>query len=143
VAPTVALERVAALWLGGRPGEARQAALQVGAPDRLGRRGDPVAATYASAIARVITGIEREDRVATLVEGLVGNVGERPLSFQEDEHFFGGELARQSGDLRRAATSYQRCIDLARDEWPANWARFRLAQLASAVLGTADRATTP
>jgi predicted RNA polymerase sigma factor len=102
-----------------------------------------VAITYGAAIARVITGIEREDRVASLVEGLVGSMGDRPLLFQEDEHFFGGELARQSGDLQRAATRYQRCIDLARDEWPANWARFRLAQLASTILGTGERATTP
>jgi tetratricopeptide (TPR) repeat protein len=132
-APTAALQQVAALWLTGRPAEARQVALHVGEPDTQGRRGDPVAATYAAAIARVMTGIEREDRMATIVDSLLGNVGERPLLFQEDEHFFAGELARQRGDLGGAAMRYQRCIDLARDEWPANWARFRLSQLAFAA----------
>jgi tetratricopeptide (TPR) repeat protein/predicted Ser/Thr protein kinase len=134
-APTAALQRVAALWLAGRTSAARSAALQVGAPDAQGRRGDPVAATYASAIARVMTGIEREDRLATVVDSLLGNVGERPLLFKEDVHFFAGELARQRGDRNGAAIRYQRCIDLARDEWPANWAHYRLNQLASAAAG--------
>ena len=42
----------------------------------------------------------------------------------------GGELARRRGDLPQAVLQYQRCIDLSRDAWPANWARFRLVQLA-------------
>jgi hypothetical protein len=78
----------------------------------------------------VLTGIEREDRIAAVVGSLLGNVGERSLRFQEDEHFFAGELARQRGDYGEAALRYQRCIDLARDEWPANWARYRLSQVA-------------
>jgi WD40 repeat protein len=139
-APTAALQRVAALWLAGHPAAARQAALHVGDADAQGRGGDIVATTYASAIARVITGLEREDRVTALVDSLVGNMGERPLLFQEDEHFFAGELAAQRGDRGQAAGYYQRCIDLARDVWPANWARFRLSQLASTA---ARGAATP
>jgi len=141
-APTAALQRVAALWLAGRPSEARQTAQHMGEPDAQGRRGDPVAATYAAAIARVITGIEHEDRVTALVDSLLGNVGERPLLFQEDVQFFAGELARQRGDLSVAAMRYQRCIDLARDEWPANWSRYRLGQLASAAVAAGDRASS-
>jgi tetratricopeptide (TPR) repeat protein len=134
-APTAALQRVAALWLAGRADEAVAAAQRIGERSGPGRRGDPVAATYASAIARVITGTEAEDRLSTVVGSLLGNVGQRSLAFQEDIHFFVGELARQRGDIREASMRFQRCIDLARDEWPANWARYRLSQLAPAAAG--------
>ncbi len=132
-AVTAALQRVAALWFGGRRGEAHRAALHIGRPDGRGWRGDPVAVTYAAAVARMITGIEREDRMGAVVDSLLVSVGERSLLFQDDGHFFGGELARQRGDVEQAAVRYQRCIDVARDTWPSNWARFRLAQLAPAL----------
>jgi len=80
--------------------------------------------------------------VTALVDSLLGNVGERPLLFQEDVQFFAGELARQRGDLSGAAVRYQRCIDLARDEWPANWSRYRLSQLAQAAVASGERAST-
>ncbi|MEW6199048.1 MAG: serine/threonine-protein kinase [Planctomycetota bacterium] len=135
--PQVALQRVAALWLAGRPAEARQAAARVSEPSLPGRYADIVASTYASVIARVITGIERESTAAALVDSLLGAVGERRVLFQDDEHFFAGELARQRGASAEAAVHYQRCIDLARDEWPANWARCRLGPPVGAAAGHA------
>ena len=130
--PALTLQRVSALLLAGRLTEARQAALHVGNPDARGRQADIVAATYASVIARLITGIERESTAAAVVDSLVGNFGDRPLLFQDDEYFFAGELDRQRGDTATAAVHYQRCIDLAHDNWPSNWARYRLGQLAAA-----------
>jgi len=128
-AALVALQRVAALLLAGRPAQARLAAMEVGGPDRAGRYPDIVSATYASVISRLITGIERESTAATALDSLLANIGERSLLFQDDQHFFAGEILRQRGELERAAVSYQRCVDLARDAWPANWARYRLAHL--------------
>jgi predicted RNA polymerase sigma factor len=62
------------------------------------------------------------------------------LEFQDDAHFFRGELARQRGDLAEATVQYQRCIDVSRDPWPANWSRFRLAQLAANPARTKEAA---
>ena len=80
-----------------------------------------------------MTGIERESAATALIDSLLGQLGERSLLFRDDEHFFAGELARLQGDLERAANEYQRCIDLARDPWPSNWARERLRQLPIAM----------
>jgi tetratricopeptide (TPR) repeat protein len=134
LAPQIGLQRVAALLLAGHNAAAREAALAVGEPDSRGRRSDLVAMTYARVIARVLTGIERESAVGTLVDSVVGNVGQRVLLFRDDEFFFAGELARQRGDLAQAAAQYQRGIDTARDPWPANWARYRLQHLPPSVV---------
>gem|GEM_PF-1103810 len=127
--PTVALQLVAALTLAGQLTEARQAALRIGRQDELGREVDLVALTYANLIACRMAGVERDDPRATALDSLVGTFGERSLLFQEDEYFFAAETLRQRGDLFNAAVQYQRCIDLARDVWPANWARYRLSTL--------------
>ncbi|MEW6252059.1 MAG: hypothetical protein AB1716_15580, partial [Planctomycetota bacterium] len=101
--------------------------------------GDFVAARFARSIARIITGIEHGSAAAALIDTLLSSFGERPLLFRDDEHFFAGELARAKGDLPRALSEYQQCIDLARDPWPANWARARLARLAPPAQGTTSR----
>jgi len=54
------------------------------------------------------------------------------LLYWDDVPFFVGELARARGDRTQAAVQYQRCVDLARDVWPSNWARYRLKHLAPA-----------
>jgi hypothetical protein len=125
-APTAALQRVSALMLAGRSAEARQAALRIGAPDPWGRYGEILATRYASVIARLITGIEQDSPAEAMLDGVLGS-----LLFQDDQHFFAGEMARQRGEASEAARHYQRCIDLSRDDWPANWARYRLGQLSS------------
>lgn len=136
-APAAALQRVVALLRAGRTGEARRAALHIGDPDPFGRRSEVVATTYASVIARLLTGVERESAAAAVLDSLLASFGERPLLFQDDEHFFAGEMATQRGAPAEAVEHYQRCLDLARDEWPANWARYRLSQL------TQNRAAAP
>ncbi len=130
LAPLIGLQHVAALLLANRTEEARAVAARIGDPDPWNRRGDLVATTYAGVTARVIAGIERQSAVATLVDSVLGSLGPRAADFREDEYFFAGELARQRGDEAQAAVQYQRCLDLARDTWPANWARYRLRHLA-------------
>jgi hypothetical protein len=92
-----------------------------------------VAQAAARAIARFITGLESDAPLAAGWETLLTTFGQTAfaLEFHDDVHFFRGELARRRGDIATAMVHYQRCIDLSRDPWPANWSRFRLAQLAS------------
>jgi tetratricopeptide (TPR) repeat protein len=130
-APTVALERVAALVMGDHLPEARQAALRIGEADSWGRFGDPVAATAARIVARVLTGQEDQAPALAGLDDLVTRFDERSLLYKDDGPFFIGELARKRGDYTQAAQQYERCIDLAQDTWPANWARYRLAELAA------------
>ncbi len=127
-APTLVLERTAALVFTGQVSRARAAAGRIGEPDARGRTGDIVAMTSARAIARVMTGIESESLMAAGLDSLLGSLAKPSLLYRDDEHFFLGELARHRGDLAEAAVEYQRCIDLSRDAWPANWARHRLEQ---------------
>jgi WD40 repeat protein/tetratricopeptide (TPR) repeat protein len=132
IAPTVGLQRVAALVMASRPVAARRAALLVNQPDPWGRHGDPVAGFSARMIARVMTGLEEETLTSLVLSNLPAVFDpERRLLYLDDGQFFSGELARQRGDLDQAAASYQRCVDLSRDAWPANWARFRLEHLAA------------
>lgn len=131
--PAAQLQQVAALLLADELAAARRIALKIGERDPFGRTLDVVGVTYASVIARVITGIERESAAATILDSLLGSVGEHRLALQDDEHFFAGELARQRNDPGAAADHYQRCIDLARDNWPSDWARFRLHQIRPAL----------
>jgi len=49
--------------------------------------------------------------------------------YRDDIEYIAGELAMKRGEYDQAAQRYQRCIDLAQDDWPANWARYRLMQL--------------
>ncbi len=129
--PTIRLQRTAALVLAGRMHDARAAARRIAEPGGLSRGGGFVAVTFASAIARGITGLESESPQEMALDSLVGQLGKQSLLYRDDEHFFAGELARQRGDPSEALVQYQRCIDLSRDEWPANWARHRLTQLAA------------
>jgi len=129
-AATANLQRVAALILADRLADARRATANIDSVGATrGRFSDVVARTYARVIAQQMTGIERESPAAAIVDSVFGHVGDLPLLFHDDEHFFAGELARRRGDWNEAAMSYQRCIDLSRDTWPANWSRQRLAQL--------------
>jgi tetratricopeptide (TPR) repeat protein len=129
--PLADLQRVAALVLGGRAEEGQAVAQEITQREQSMRALDPVAATYASVLARVIAGIEPENAIASVFNKLIAMPG--ALLYREDEFFFAGELARRRGDLSLAAAHYQRCIDLARDDWPASWARVRLLELSRSV----------
>ncbi len=129
--PLVALQYTAALLMAEQPHAARAAARDITRQDP-GSTTDIVATTFASVIARQITGVARENPQAVALDSLVGSIGVRSLLFRDDEHFFAGELARLRGEDAKATLAYQRCIDLSRDTWPANWARYRLQQMAPA-----------
>ncbi|MBK9126502.1 MAG: protein kinase [Phycisphaerales bacterium] len=136
--PTVNLQRLAALSLAGRLSEARQVANSLGEPDAFGRPGDPVATAAARIIARVLIAAEDESWASGALDELLTRFDPRALLHTDDLPFFAGELARLRGDLGQAAVQYQRCIDLSRDVWPANWARFRLEQLATTAAAEAE-----
>ena len=135
--PTIQLQQTAALVLAGRLPEARVVARRIGALRRDSPRIDVNATTSASDIAYYLTGLESESPAAAFIQRyLVGAVAagvgmESVLRFHDDGHFFQGELARQNEKYEEAAAQYQRCIDVARDNWPANWARYRLQQLSN------------
>ncbi len=139
LAPLAALERVAALLRDGQPDAARDAVAQVSMADTHGRPGDAVAAAAARVIARFITGMESQQFFETGFESLLTSTfAERSLDFHDDVHFFAGELAELEGEPSEAAVHYQRCIDTARDVWPANWSRYRLRQLTDDLQVGAD-----
>lgn len=125
-APTIALQRIAALVLAGRLAEGRQALAKLGEPDRWGRPSDSVATASARITARVLLG-EDISLAASALDELLIRLDPRTVLYKDDLPFFAAELARMRGDAQQAATLYQRCIDLARDAWPSNWARERLA----------------
>jgi tetratricopeptide (TPR) repeat protein/predicted Ser/Thr protein kinase len=131
--PTVQLEQVAALVLGQDAARARSIAAHIGSFSRAAVRADPAAMDAARDIARTLTGLETERPVIAwftqLAAEAVENLRVVDLRFHDDAYFFEGELARVSGNRAHALASYQRCIDLARDEWPSGWARYRLRQL--------------
>lgn len=127
--PTVQLQLTAALVLAGKLSEARAVTFRIGSVRRRSPSYDVVATNSARDIARFLTGLESESLLAAGVQRLLAEFAGESLQFHDDDPFFKGELARHRGDPAEAAAQYQRCIDLARDAWPANWARFRLLQL--------------
>jgi len=90
-----------------------------------------------AAIAGIL--VEGEGRVAGGVQAISSLLPEQSRVYQDDLEFFAGEAARRRGDLAAARARYQSCVDQARDAWPADWARFRLEQLATQ---TATQPTT-
>lgn len=65
------------------------------------------------------------------MQAMLGYLEGLSVPYRDELVFIAGETARARGDLTLAARQYQRCIDLARGDWPANWARYRLQQLPS------------
>lgn len=136
LAPLASLQRVAALVMSGRAAEARQAVGSVGDPDAWGRTADPVAVTATRITARTLASIDEESLALRALDELLTRLDARALLYKDDLRFFLGELARRRGDLDEARVQYQRCLDLAQDEWPSNWARRRLAELRGPDLGS-------
>ena len=150
--PMVAMQQVAALTLAGRSAEARAVVARIAGPAvtslRGSRRADSeqairaiVATQAARVIGRLMTELSPEAAADadwdTLLpsfferERVVSVYAEPLLQFYDDVHFFTAEVARQRGHLQDAAVEYQRCIDVARDTWPADWAQYRLSQIAA------------
>jgi len=142
--PAVQLEQVAALVLGQETAKARSVAARIGGVGHGFVRLDPGATGAARQIARTLTGLESaiptvpigleaDGPVRLLTQLAEANLRSMDSRFHDDAQFFAGELARASGQTQRAIAAYQRCIDLARDEWPSGWARYRLRQLSDGI----------
>ncbi|MFO0839483.1 MAG: serine/threonine-protein kinase [Phycisphaerae bacterium] len=129
----VRLERVAALCLSGRLREARVEMSQVQAQQVFDHSREETLDSMATLLlGNYLLGSQAESQLAASIKALMTIFEERWLNYQDDVHFFAGELARSRGDFAHARERYQRCIDLARDSWPSNWARYRLAHLQGA-----------
>jgi hypothetical protein len=89
-----------------------------------------IASLSTSVIGGLIVNADREMRLSPAARALLTTVLAGQWSnYRDDIEFFLGENARRRGDASVARDHYQRCLDLARDRWPADWARFRLRQL--------------
>ncbi|MBU0637763.1 MAG: protein kinase [Planctomycetes bacterium] len=133
--PWVELELTATLLMDERIGEAREIVPEIGHHERSLKHPNLTGMTFARVIGQYLTGAGGESLVASTFEGLLmTSFAEETLTYRDDVHFFSGELARRGGDLDRARAQYQRCVDTARDVWPANWSRYRLRQMAQNAL---------
>jgi len=120
------LERIAALAIAGRRAEARSH-LQFVRP--VGPEPPPSQPSPAAAIVGTFLLSGRES-VLGGEPPLIPQLEQLWVAYKDDMEFFAGELARRRGDAAEARERYQRCVDLAREPWPANWARYRLRQTA-------------
>jgi WD40 repeat protein/predicted Ser/Thr protein kinase len=123
------LQWIAALVENGRIDDARRI---VRSFDSLAPAEDNslIASLTTSAIGGMIVEGERELRLSPPARAFVTTVlAAQWANYRDDVEFFLGENARRRGEQSVARDHYQRCLDLARDPWPANWARFRLRQL--------------
>jgi hypothetical protein len=146
--PTIQLQLASALLQAGELEQARRVALRIGAVDPARVRTNEIATISAKGIVRYITGLQSEVPTADfIVRSLTGLETDSPtgalmqalarpftdlessLDYQDDAPFFEGELARYKGKVALAVQKYQMCVDLARDNWPSNWARYRLTEL--------------
>ena len=127
--PEVQLQLASALLLDGRREEAGIVADRIGKHTRTRARSEALATASAQAIGHYMFEIGGAGLIADLFDTLMGQFKDEALLYRDDIHFFEGELALQRGDIGEAALRFQRCIDIARDTWPSNWARHRLAAL--------------
>lgn len=127
------VEWIAALVANQQVDAARRVVRTFETPNIAGDRA-PFATIAAQVLGGVLVEDARELKLTTVQRSIV-SVLETPLAqsqwslYRDDVEFLLGENARRRGELETARAHYQRCIDLARDEWPANWARYRLRQM--------------
>ena len=130
--PAAQLELTAALYLSGRMDQARRVGREIGqSPLRAVRRNDRLSTISAINIGQYIAGVIGERLLVESISGLLTVFAEGSLDYHDDPYFFFGELARKRGDNAEAISQYQRCIERAHDEWPSNWARYRIEQMSS------------
>ncbi len=127
------LQRLAATQLAGHSAAADSMLSEFSAIAGAGGRGSTLDTMAAMVIGNYLLGRQEESQVAATVKLILSNFGEQWLLYEDDVAFFVGERERLGGNLEAARSAYQRCIDLARDDWPANWARHRLGQLSKAA----------
>ena len=129
--PTINLVNVAALVFSGEHAEARTLAGTLAATDP--QYPPTLAARSTAGLAGFLIGVNSESALISAIDQLLQLFEEESLLYRDDANFFRGELARARGDTLAAAAEYQRCIDVARDDWPSNWARCRLLQMSQRI----------
>ncbi len=126
--PRITVERVAALRLMDDP----QAAAVLDAflqRDVVSEFHDPVSNMATQVIGEYLLGRQGESQFLANVRAFLSVFADKWLYYLDDVQFFAGEVARARGATADARSRYMDCIDLSRDAWPANWARYRLKQL--------------
>ncbi len=128
----IRLELLAALMLAERTEQARSHfnLYRIRQPSGGARQSDTMGMMATLVIGDLLLGNEAESQVSSSFRNLLTVFKTQWLDYRDDIEFFAGELERQRGKSRAAEARYQRCLELARDDWPANWARLRLVQLA-------------
>jgi serine/threonine protein kinase/WD40 repeat protein len=123
----VSVERLLALSFAGRVSAARTVVGQLETQARSGQAlpGMPTAVM----LGKLLLDQHSDEKMSQVSKMLLANVVDQFPETRDDIEFFAAEQARARGDLDAARGRYQRCIDLAVDAWPANWAQFRLKQL--------------
>lgn len=133
--PRVYLELLTALTLADRQDDAIRALRTMPTNKRFA----PLKNTTAMAATQVIamTVLDNASNAAPL-SGIFGRVEGLATEFRNDVEFVAGEVALKRGETTSAREHYRACLDLDRDEWPADWARFRLEQIESKNNPTED-----
>ena len=127
--PRAYLQWLAALALADRPREVADNLQDLTIRPRLRCLATSPAMAATQVIGRSLLerGADRETRLQ--LQSFFRSFEALAAPYRDDIEFIAGELARKQGRTSQAALRYQRCIDLAADDWPANWARYRLMQL--------------
>lgn len=123
------LERLAGLYLGDRRSESESLLDRLDEVCRARGRSSTIDLIAAVVIGNYLLGRQEESQLAASFQAFLRVFEESWLNYRDDIEFFAGEAARKRGDLDAARERYRRCIDMARDAWPAGFARQRLAQL--------------
>ncbi|MCA9244841.1 MAG: hypothetical protein KDA32_12850, partial [Phycisphaerales bacterium] len=129
--PRATIERVSALRMmdSGAAESVLDASLQSDvSPEFL----DPVANMATEVIGKYLLGRQGESQFLENVRAVLSVFADRWLYYLDDVQFFTGETARARGATTDARSRYLDCIDLSRDTWPANWARYRVNHLDAA-----------
>lgn len=125
------VEYVAALVRCGRLAEADAETRASASKARRVSEADLLAVTASSAILSMLTKPDSDPQQSASLRLLVSLFPKQWVEYRDDIEFFAGELELARGRQAAAKTRFQRCIDTARDQWPVEWARLRLKQLAA------------
>ena len=128
--PRVFLQWLGALALADRQSEVREILRGAVSHSRLRRMAPSAAMTAAQVVGHALVEGEGGQSARGQLRSILGRLEGLAAPYLDDVEFFSGEMFRKQGDRESAQTSYERCVDVSRDEWPANWAAFRLRQLA-------------
>ena len=129
--PRVFLQWLGALALADRQSEIREILRGAISHPRLRRMAPSAAMTAAQMVGHTLADEESGQSTSIQLRSILGRFEGLTVPYLDDIEFFSGELSRKWGDIDAARASYERCIDVAADEWPANWAALRLRQIAS------------